>query len=281
MKAPRWIVAGFASLLVSAASIQTAAAQLPFLDESPWLGYFGVFENNRFQFTFAAQGKVSIIPLDEKGKPVSGIMTIPLIYGIEEVLPDGRTQMKKIDPASLESTDKATDKFQKAVIRGKVTGDATFEATFEVDHGMISIGGHVTDPGKLTKNPLRFAVRVKLPNAYSKVKKEEKKDLKAFEKKIKSDRIDLKWTDGKRLKKSFDESVDVTTKEINGPGISNAEVEIGAYKDRKFDFTASENSSMRLWNDKPGPLHEGFWITWQADAVKDPQGKARFSIQVK
>lgn len=281
MKIPHWPAAISAVVFFGSTGLQTVSAQLPSLNEKPWLGYFAVYENRNFQFTVTGMGKVDLTPKNEKGLPMARTAAISIVLGIEEIQPDGTFRLKAIQPGTLESADLPTDKFKKTVIRGKVAGDAAFEATLEQDGGQILIGGRITDPGTLKKHPLRFVVRTKIPNMYAKDKKEEKKDLKAFEKKIKSDNVDLKWTDGERHKVTFEESVDVTTKEVNGPGIASAAVEITAYKDTKFLFTASENSSIALWNAKPAPLHQGFFLIWSPDAAKDPEGKARFGIQVK
>ena len=62
--------------------------------------------------------------------------------------------------------------------------------------------------------------------------------------------------------------VEAASKELNGPGIAAAEIEIAAYKGKKFLFIASENSAMTLWNSKVEPLHEGFTINWHAGCRK-------------
>jgi hypothetical protein len=91
----------------------------------------------------------------------------------------------------------------------------------------------------------------------------------------------VKWTDGKRIKKDFEEVVDATSKDLNGPGISSAEVTASGYQGNRLIFTAAPNSAMSLQNAAPGPLHEGFLIFWTADTAKDPDGKARLAIEVK
>jgi hypothetical protein len=197
-----------------------------------------------------------------------------------ETLPGGKTSMKDLQVDSFETTDAATEKLGKVTYRGKVTGGAAFEATIEQQRGFILIGGRVTDPGTL-KNPLQFVVRVKFTSMYQKEKTETKKEISAFEKKTKGDEIKLKWTDGTRHKESLTNPVDATSPEINGPGISELELEAGAFEARKFVFTASPNSSITLSNSELGPLHKGFEIIWTADTAKDPEGKARFAIDVK
>ena len=276
----RLVLAGFVASVLFAA-IEPASAQLPSLDKAPWLGHFAAFQNKKFQIGITGQGKMTLIPMGDKDAPMTQSLAVPILFGIEEVLPDGKGTLKEIKPETLESTQPANDDFETLVIRGKVTGDASFEVTIEQKRGVISIGGRVVDPGTLKKYPLRFAVRARFPTAYPARKERDKKEEKIFQKKLEDDRIDLKWVDGKRMKQTFEEKVIASSKEINGPGIAAAVIEIEAYKGKKFFFIASENSSMTLSNEKEGPLHLGFSVNWSADAAKDTEGKARLSFEVK
>lgn len=298
--------------------MQCASAQLPQLSEPPWLGYFGVYSSKRYDFKITSQGKITLIPTNSKGEPAAHTLEVPVDIVVEETMPDGKITTKQIKKETLASTQAATDKLEKSVITGKVTGDAAFEATIEQSHGIISIGGRITDKGTLVKNPIRFAVRVKIPNAYPKadieVKKEgtdkeatkeerraERKAKREAEKeaekkntgkktgstkddtkeKIADDRIDMKWTDGTRKKQAMDTEVDASSKDINGPGIAGMEIEISAYQGKKFLFIATPGSAMNLSNDKPGGLFQGFTVNWSPDAEKDKDGKARFNLEVK
>lgn len=279
MKHP-FACAGWLAVALCAA-VLPAAAQLPSLDKQPWLGHFAAHQNKRFQVGITGQGRMALTPMGDKDAPFSPTYAVNIVFGIEEMLPGGGTTLKEIKTETLESSQPASDDFEKLVIRGKVTGDAAFEVFIEQERGEISIGGRVTDPGTLTKNPLRFAVRAKIPNVYTKEKTETKKEIKMFEKKMKDDRIDLKWTDGKRLKHNFYEELNASSKEVNGPGIAAAQIEIGAYKGREFIFMASENSAITLSNEKPGGLHQGFTLHWTPDDKKDPEGKARLNFEVK
>jgi hypothetical protein len=272
-----------------------ADAELPILEEQPWLGYFAVFANKRYSIGVLPQGTIEITPMNDKSEPVGKQLVINIDAGIEEVLPDDKTVMKQIKLETLESDDAATDKLEKTTIRGKVTGDADFELNLEQVRGVIFIGGRVLNPGTLTKNPLRFVVRAKFPNAYpnqneqpgapedSKRLKEKKAESsgKAFLKKLKDDSLDLKWTDGKRVKQDFEKVVDGASPELNGPGIASAEVEISSYKGKRVVFTAAPNSAMNMRNAKPAPLHTGFTLIWTADVAKDPEGKARLAVEVR
>ncbi len=263
------------------------------LDKQPWLGYYAVFTSKRFNITVLPQGNIKITPMNDKDEPVGKDLAINIDFGIEEIPPDGKAVMKQIKFETLESRDAATEKLEKISIRGKVTGDAEFELNLEQVRGVIFIGGRVLNPGTLTKNPIRFAVRTRIPNAYPyqdnkaddptdrKKEKQAEKSEKEFLKKIKDDSLEVKWTDGKRVKQDFEKVVDVASKDLNGPGITSAVVEISSYMGKRMIFTAAQNSSMTLRNPQPEPLHKGFTIFWQADTAKDTEGKARLAIEVR
>lgn len=262
--------------------ILPASAELPGLSEKEWLGYFVGFENKKFQFGITSQGKTRIKVIGKKGEPVSQKLTIPVEFLVEEIMPNGKATVLAVLPESLESAQPATAKPQNLAIKGKVKGDASFEVFVNEDRGMISLGGRLVDPGTLTKNPLRFSIRLKFPDAYPYGRAAgDKKKEKAFEDKIKNDRLQLTWADGKRLKQDTDKAVDAGSKEINGPGITALEVEFSTYDEKKFDLTASPSSLIALSGAQAAPLNEGFTVTWMADPVKDPEAKARLGIEMK
>ncbi len=281
---------GVAALLASCMGIQSATAGLPALTEKPWLGYFCVAKNRAYELTVTSQGEIRLLPHNDKGQVLSSYIDIPISVGIEEILPDGKFRSLKILPETLESTDPATDKLKKAVIRGKVTGGAAFEASIEESRGAISIGGRVTDPGTETKNPLRFHVVSTIPYYSGGIKKDTPEKRMAYEATVKSDYVETKWTDGKRHKEMFVTAVDASSPEINGPGIASAEIGIALFQTRKFLLSASSNSAMRFANANSAPteagthvrpLYEGIIMTWTADQKKDPNGLARLVLQIK
>jgi hypothetical protein len=277
-----WSLAGvLGSVLLAFGGIQQSSAMLPSLDDHPWTGYFVGCDSRRHEFGLTSQGKMVLRAKDSKGNALGRKAEIPITIAIEEIGPNGKSTVKKIDPGSLESEQEMTDNFEKVVVTGKVTGDASFEVILEHSRGKISLGGRILDPGTLTASALRFSFRVKIPNVYSRVKKETKKEQKDFERRIKDDRVILKWTNKKRVKVPLDEDVDASSKEINGPGIASIQVELSTYKGRKLEFAASENSMIQLANRKPAPINQGFIVNWLPDPAKDPEGKARFLIEVK
>ena len=287
-----------ASLLMSCflatASTQPVAAELPSLQEQPWLGYYAVYADKNYEFKVAAaDGKVTLIPVGE-GAPVLGNLLININFGIEETLPDGKIVSSPVRADTLETADPASDKLGKCIIRGKTAGTANLEITIEQSRGIVFVGTRVVDPGTI-KNPVRGFVTVVFPNVNPPstpennhgelnerdAKRAAKKEAKAAEDKLKDDSVDLKWTDGKRQKLTFEKVVDAGSKEINGPGIAAAEIEIAAYGKRKFFFTAAPNSAMQLSSAKPASLSEGFSIQWSPNSDKDKDGKARLALEVR
>lgn len=274
--------------------IQPLLAELPSVQNPPWLGYYAVYASKSYEFKVgAADGKVTLIPVGE-GAPVLGNLLVYIDLGIVETLPDGKTTLHPVRADTLESTDPATDKLTRSIIRAKTAGDASIEITLEQARGIIFVGSRVLDPGTL-KNPLRCSVITKFPNLNPpapapsapaegderEAKRAAKKAAKAAEDKLKSDGVDLKWIDGKKQKLTFEKALDAGSVEVNGPGVSAAEIKISAYGSRKFFFTASANSAMKLSNATPASLTDGFSIQWSPDPAKDKDGNARLAIEVK
>jgi hypothetical protein len=99
--------------------------------------------------------------------------------------------------------------------------------------------------------------------------------------KAKKDRVDLLWTDGKKLKLDLLTPLDAETKEFNGPGVSQAWIDIAGYKDHRFELEAGENAVFDLWNRGEAALIEGFTLGWKPDPAKDPEGKSRAILKVR
>lgn len=265
-------------LLAFVACALPLAAQLPSLNEQPWLGYFAASENKHYSVGITSAGKIVLTPMTEKGEPISNFLKVQIELGALETLPGGKETLRQLIPETLNSSEGVTGKLKKTTIRGKVNGDAAVEIELAVERGAVIIGGRVTDPGKLTQNPICLGARVRFTNFYVGAKRGDEKAEELFQDRVKEDRIDLKWTDGKRVKQTFDEVVDASSKELNGPGIASAQFEVSAYKGMKFVISATEGSVMKLSNSKTAPLHEGFSITWGAHPDK---ATGRLSIDLK
>jgi hypothetical protein len=280
----RYSCLGFRILLAGLfglASVPQVLAELPTLQEEQWLGNFIFFQNKHYRFTVTSKGECVIRMIGKKDEPIGQSFNIEVGFVIEELMPDGTTKLKKVSPEAYESSDPATAELQKVVIKGKVTGDAAFEVVVSQERGIVSLGGRLTDSGKL-ENPLRFSIQLKFPNAYPYEKKErDRKELKAFEDKSRADRIDLTLVDGRRMKLSTSDLIHATNADFNKPGIANAQIEFSSYQEKKMHVVASGHSALQLSNTREGPLHDGFVLTWTSDLAKDQEGKARLSFEAK
>ncbi len=269
--------------VLGAAGMFPLAAQLPMLSDKEMLGYFLAADSKSFEFRIGADGKTSIKVLDSKGNPVNSKLAIPVTFSIEETLPGGKTISRQFSPESLETTFPATMKPKDVTFRGKATGDIGFEVFVTEERGAITLGGHLLNPAEL-KNPTRFGIEVRIPNAVPEAKPDSEGDKKAAKERedaVKDDKVQLMWTDGKKARIAGDEAVEGSSKEVSGPGISAAVVQFAAFKDRKIQVTAGPNSSMMLRNPSKRRLVEGFDLFWSADPAKDPQGKARLTIEIR
>jgi hypothetical protein len=226
---------------------------------------------------------------------------ITLQFLAQETLPDGSVRELLMKPDTLESADPPTAKLKKTVFRSKLTdqatGQPTLEVTLEIASGTVLANARITDKGAFDKNPLRPVIRAafrpfyfdeKAQNENAQKEELDKKQIKALEKQIKEfekrigeDSVTLKRLDGKRVKLGCADKTDPNSKEVNGTGSSSAEVEIGAYQNRKIEFLAAPNSSLTLGYTAPLPLHNGFYLQWSADPAKDPEGKAKLAIRIK
>ena len=278
---PTWLF--LLGLIVSSPS--GAFAQLPAMDKAPWLGYFAAHEGRPFKFGVTSRGEIKLTPLNNKGVEFGPHMALPILIGIEEIQPDGKTDMKPIRVDTLKSGQTPTDKLERIVLQGKVSAEASFEAVIEQKSGVISIGGRMLDKGQFKKNPVRFAVRVKVPNNYPWTTEErwksDPKKVAAFLKKIESDSIELNRSDKKRVTWTLEKPVDAASGDLTGPGVSRIELRMQSFGDNKLLFNASENSVMTISNTPNSPLYQGFTLTWIPDPEKDKDGKARLGLTVK
>ena len=266
--------------LVTMMGLAPASAQLPTLQSKDGLGYFINVETKDSVFGINSLGKGLLRPIGKKG-PVGTSLGIPVEFTVEETFSDGKVVVRGILPEGLASAQPATDKPVNVSFHGKVKGDAGFEVFVNEVRGEISLGGRIVD-ATAAKNPTKFSIRFKFPDVYSYDKDGgDRQAQKKFEDKTKDDRMQVTWTDGKRVKVSTTDKVDATSKEINGPGISELEVQFSTYLDKKFHFAASPNSVITLVNTPNEALHRGFTLIWTADVAKDPEGKARITFSVK
>lgn len=259
-----------------------AVAELPFLSDTEWLGYFVGYQNKKMQFGVNQKGQGTLRILGGKGQALAAKLEVMVLFQVAQELPDGRVAVLPVLPQSLETTQAATKELKGISFRGKVKGDAAFEVLVDEQNGVISLGGRMLDADMPGKPPLKFAILVKIPDGYSKATKDgDRKKVKAFHEKVKDDRVLLTWSDGKRVRQAADEPVDAGGKELAKPGITLAEVEFSSFDGKKIQLQATEGSAMSLEAPPAHPLYDGFTLRWAEEETKDPAGKGRLKIDVK
>jgi len=260
-------------LLLSFASV--FAGELPELLEKPWTAWYTGYEGKRFHFGVDPDGNASLIPLDGKSKSrVSQHCWISIKPVILETTPDGRDVVKKPLEDGWEALTPESNDAAKVSFRGTVTGGAKFEAHFEVDGDELYCSGYLIDKGELTKNPIRFAVQVTVPNAYRHTKDEE--DL---QEKTKGDRFDFVMSNKKKAKFKGDEPENVVAKECEA--IRWVKADISYYKGAKMEFDAGDIGLFEIAAPKSDPIAQGFTLVWTPDAAKNANGQAKMMVEYK
>jgi hypothetical protein len=263
------------------ANVQTATAELPSLTTKEALGRFAISENNKYSFNIECKGRFELLPDGGRQKKVHKTSAIVIEPIIEEALPNGSFKARAVNYDSFESNDPATAELEKTTIRGQANGGISFEITTEIHQGTIFHSGKVTNPGPTIKNPLRFALRIKIPSLYQKLAIKSPKLVEEFNETLEDDKVLIKWTDGEKVKSNFSKNVDASSDEINGPGISSVEIDSAAYGGKKVIITAAPNSSLIMSNADSEPLHKGFNLMWTTDPAKDKDHKAQIAIEVR
>ncbi len=253
-------------------------ADLPTLDDKEWLGYFVGVKNRDFRFDIDTKGGMTLLPLSVKKEDLDHRLRVKIDFQVEEIQPNGQVVVKNVMQDSLMSEQAPTHKPQDIVIKGKVTGDATFEAYLAEDRGVIVLGGKITSPGTL-KNPLRFSIFTRIPNAYPSSKLTE--DLGKFEALTKRDRVQVMFADGKNGKISGSDPVSALSKDGALPPISAVNIDFSSLDGHKYVITAEPNSAMVVSGEADKLSYQGIGLHWSSDAAKDPEGKARLRIAVK
>lgn len=259
-----------------------ARAELPSLNDEKWLGYFAVHKGQRYDFLMEATGKMFLIPRLRSKDQVADLNQIKIHYGIEEVLPNGKTVFKEINLSSLSSQQTATKEIQRQLVRGRVTGDAEFELVIEQSRDVVSLGGRVANPGKLTKYPLRFTLRLVIPNVYRTAEISMKDEAREFEKRIRGDYMEFTRVDGRKGKLDASDRGLMDASEVSGKGIEQMEMRISYFDGRRFYFQSSKHAVMTVSDGGDArPWYEGMTLQWLPDPAADADGRARLSFCVK
>lgn len=256
-------------------SMNPLMAQLPALQEKPWLGHFVGYQQRGFQFGIKEDGKMVFEAKNRKGSFMGFDKAVNITAEVVEMV-GGKPVVKQIVPESLATSDKATDKPDKVTFRGKVTGDAEFETVIEFDGDTILLGGRLLGNGTLT-NPLHFQIRVRHADAYGKMQQ----DRVANE--AKKDRLEFVRMDKKKGKVEILEPIDLGSDEVSGKGLAEVGLELKCYEDRKFEYSPLGEGLLIMESPRgqAAAPRDGFSVIWRADAAKDKDGKGRLKFVFK
>ena len=285
MQKPTILRAVSCAAVFTLSGIVQGEAKLPMVGEREWVGYYAVVVSKKYSFGITLDGQGKLLITGKDGKPMIHD-AVNVDFTIEEVSPDGSIVGKTIIPDSLESVQPASMKLKDVVIKGKAQDDVLFEITATETGGGLLLGGKISSQGTV-KSPLRFSIGVRFPEITpffeksSEKEKDEKKQKREMEKLMKEERLSVKWIDGKSEKVSIAEPIDGAGPTVSGPGVSFLSGEFSRLNRSKLEIMAAPNSAMVVKNDPSKALMMGFSVVWRADMAKDPQSKARLSLQVK
>jgi hypothetical protein len=261
------------TLLLS--SLTPALAQLPALQEKPWLGHFVGYQQRGFQFGVKDDGKMVFEAKNRKGSFMGFDKAVNISAEVVEMV-GGKPVVKQIIPTSLTSPDQASDKPKKTSFRGKVTGDAEFEVNLEFDGESVFLGGRILGNGTLT-NPLHFQIRVRHTDVYAKMQADR------ISNEAKKDRLDYVRLDKKKGKAELLEAIDLAGDQVSAKGLAELTVEIKCYEDRAFEYTPVGDGLLTVENARgqAAPPRDGFSVLWKPDPAKDKDGKGRLKMSFK
>lgn len=263
------------TLLFSALTILGARAELPSFQETPWLGTFAYNHGKVVQIKIAADGFVTVNPLDKKGE-VKPYLRIPFRPQIRQTLPNGKVRLLKIKPGSLKADNGITDKLRKVTITGEAGRGATFQFTVEAKRDVLGLTGKITGTGKEVNVPILFHFQSRLGHFYGRLLGRLDNDQKKFDAIVGKDWFELKRLDRKKAKRHLTDIWDEKSdEEINGPGGSMVEVQAGIIdkNKRKLVFEAKGASKFIISKKTTGPFHQGYFVDWVVDQTGDPKDK--------
>ncbi|MEP2774346.1 MAG: hypothetical protein ABJQ29_17095 [Luteolibacter sp.] len=240
------------------------------MKREPWEGHFIGIEERKFQFGFLTNGEAELNPVDSRGNKISKTNPIEIEFKILETAPDGTVVSKQIKEESLTSTTEATKNPSDPVtITGKTTGDASFQITITPGSKTISLTGAVTDPGTL-KNPLTFVISAKF-TPYNYQSSTDEDSLKAFEKKIKREDLNLELLSGETKSIPFTERLDLG--EEFPEGFKHIQLETHAYGETEFSLQATGTSKIVSDGDRRDYLWNSFTLHWVPDPNATPESQ--------
>ncbi|MDP4996714.1 MAG: hypothetical protein NWQ16_10880 [Akkermansiaceae bacterium] len=264
----RTLILGFG---LSLSGILPSAADLPYLEKSPWEDCFIGIEERAFRFKYMANGTALLDPIDRRGETISTNNSIEIEFEILETEADGKVVSKQINPFSLTSKAEAVKSPSEPIlISGTVTGDAAFEILITPGEKSVSLSGRITENGTLT-NPLSFAISAKF-TPYKYQSSSDPDELERFEKKIKREEMELITLAGKEESIAFTESLNPSEKFPGG--LRSLSFETAAYGETEFSFAATGKSKITFEDKGKNYLWKSFTLHWIPDPAEEISSQA-------
>ena len=257
-------------------------AQLPSLNEAPWIGHFAGHSTSRGSVGVQSDGVIVY----------NGSHDIH--PSVQETSSDGKVTIHRLMPETLKSQMQPTDKPTTITYSGKVKNGTTIEVTIEFVRNQVSIGGAITDP-RGRENAQHFALFIIAPAYYlmygerlaleqgtAAEKKKMEQTIAGQRAHAAKEYLELSKLDGKRIKQPLIDAVDLSSEEFNGDGFNSIKLDLNWFRGRKLDIAATERSRLMLSNKEKRPIFKNhYYITWtEAPGTQSP-GKGRMVISMR
>jgi hypothetical protein len=251
------------------------AGELPTLQDKPWLGCFVGHEGRGFDFALGADGK-SEIHFKKGSKRISVFSYFPVTYILEEQV-NGKWVSRQIKEDGFETNDKPTEEPEKVTFIVTYTGDTKLEVTHEFDSGEVTIGTKLAS--KTTENPLRWGVRVTVPDLFRNIKED---DLSERELKKKVDaEVTGETVKGQRVKADLYEKPKLDGPDYFGDGAKTISFESDKIAGRELVLSTVDEDAGSFEIRQTKDAYHGFNIFWWPDAAKSASSDGHLLLKVK
>ena len=251
-------------------------ARLPSLDENPWFGMFAAHEDRDLRFTFSDMGKVEVRPI-ANNRPLGMQYIMSIDFYVRETRANGRVTNHTLVPESFTTEDEATTRPEKFTVRAKTKDDAEVEIVVERQRNGFAIGGRLVDKGKLTSNPVEFAIRTRFRDFYYHVSDRESR---THTRNVRGDEARLRLTDGKRERVAFNDEVE-NPEALAAMNIAQMQLNIHGMRGKTVEYSATENARINIDKTNDRPMTRGFHMFWTADPEKNVENTERLEISVR
>lgn len=251
------------------------AAELPELQDKPWLGCFAGHEGRGFDFALGADGKTELF--FKKGRNRVNIHArFKISYVLEEQIKD-RWVRRSISKDGFETEDKPSEDPEKLTFTATFTGDTKVEITHEFEKSSVIIGTKIV--GKGTENPLRCGVSVMVADLYRHVEDRglSERDLK---KKIDAE-IAGETVKGERKKADLYEKPELGGSDYFEGGAKWFSFESNKIAGKTMTLRSVVEGAGTIEVNQTKTAYNGFYLNWYVDPAKAETSGAQLEIEIK